>query len=319
MGGLICILLRIFSVRCNKKTVHWSLQTASMGAQAHLTKRQDDLAVFPLALEDPPNDQAGRQARFTPKRHQSSCRHAQAGFLQAITTPNLTMVLISRSGSPALRLAAISNHLKSPIQLAASHGRRHPDGTSGPNSPQISTTRQIDLKKPNDRDLSITTTSNSSNGDRRELAGVQRWTDPRNYRYWLPVQTRWSDNDSYGHMNNAKYYHLFDTIVNKFLLEECKEEDPSMGLVVHSDCNYLQPIGFPTPVMLGLATERIGRSSIVWRVGLWSATRELARDDRTGCHAFGSFVHVFVNKQSRKKSEITPAVNAGASRLLVSS
>jgi acyl-CoA thioesterase FadM len=91
----------------------------------------------------------------------------------------------------------------------------------------------------------------------------------------------------------------------------------------------MKPVGFPTVVILGLAVERIGRSSVVWRIGLWSTRSDYSthesdhqtivdtRDDEIGCHAFGNFVHVFVDHSFRQKIEISPLVRAGASRLLV--
>ncbi|KAI7940591.1 hypothetical protein MJO28_012876 [Puccinia striiformis f. sp. tritici] len=177
-----------------------------------------------------------------------------------------------------------------------------------------------------------TTSTNHSSSQNSKQGESTRWTNPNNYRFWLPIQTRWSDNDAYGHMNNTKYYELFDTIVNKYLREECREKVPSMGLVVHSSCSYLQPIGFPSPVILGLGVEKIGKSSVIWRIGLWSTTtpnktspptpesvvnqHQLIRDDSMGCIAFGQFVHVFVDHSSRSKIEISPVVRLGASRLL---
>ncbi|KAI9629803.1 hypothetical protein KEM48_012583 [Puccinia striiformis f. sp. tritici PST-130] len=162
-----------------------------------------------------------------------------------------------------------------------------------------------------------------------ETGESTRWTNPNNYRFGCPFKL---DNDAYGHMNNTKYYELFDTIVNKYLREECREKVPSMGLVVHSSCSYLQPIGFPSPVILGLGVEKIGKSSVIWRIGLWSTTtpnktspptpesvvnqHQLIRDDSMGCIAFGQFVHVFVDHSSRSKIEISPVVRLGASRLL---
>lgn len=38
------------------------------------------------------------------------------------------------------------------------------------------------------------------------------------YGYFLPIQTRWQDNDQYGHVNNAVYYSYFDTIINHYLI-----------------------------------------------------------------------------------------------------
>ncbi|MEK7972301.1 acyl-CoA thioesterase, partial [Burkholderia contaminans] len=34
------------------------------------------------------------------------------------------------------------------------------------------------------------------------------------YRHFLPITTRWMDNDVYGHVNNVVYYSYFDTVVN---------------------------------------------------------------------------------------------------------
>ncbi|OAV93305.1 hypothetical protein PTTG_27367 [Puccinia triticina 1-1 BBBD Race 1] len=236
--------------------------------------------------------------------------------------------LCSRSGgvratmtslqSPAsLRLAAISYHLQgsgaSPVGRSLDGQERSIFGSPANTPPGQQSSRPSN------------TPDQPTQHNPPPSASIE-WSDPSNYRYWLPVQTRWSDNDAYGHMNNTKYYELFDTIVNKFLREECKEEEPSMGLVVHSECNYLKPVGFPTRVIVGLATEHIGRSSVVWRVAVWSTRAELAkeegidparlRDDLIGCHAFGNFVHVFVDQSSRKKTEITQIIRSGASRLL---
>ncbi|KAG0146656.1 hypothetical protein CROQUDRAFT_62655 [Cronartium quercuum f. sp. fusiforme G11] len=147
------------------------------------------------------------------------------------------------------------------------------------------------------------------------------WDCSQTYRYWIPIQTRWSDNDQYGHMNNAYYYHLFDTVANRFLIEKCTPANSSapMAFVVSSDCTYLRPVGFPTPLLIGLATEHIGRSSVRWRFGLWPARLDSSNQGEAGCAAFGSFTHVFVDPQSHASVEMNPAVRSGASSLLISS
>ncbi|MEE8366616.1 MAG: hypothetical protein V3R76_12590 [Gammaproteobacteria bacterium] len=35
----------------------------------------------------------------------------------------------------------------------------------------------------------------------------------------MPIQIRWMDNDTYGHVNNVIYYAYFDTIANAFLIK----------------------------------------------------------------------------------------------------
>lgn len=39
------------------------------------------------------------------------------------------------------------------------------------------------------------------------------------YRHWAKIQTRWGDNDAYGHVNNTIHYEWFDTVVNAWLFE----------------------------------------------------------------------------------------------------
>ncbi|KAH9822179.1 HotDog domain-containing protein [Melampsora americana] len=160
------------------------------------------------------------------------------------------------------------------------------------------------------------------------------WKHAKTYRYWMPIQTRWSDNDQYGHMNNAYYYHLFDTTVNKFLIENCPDDRgaPPVAFVVSSSCTYLAPVGFPTTLLIGLATEHVGRSSVRWRLGLWparAAVRQpesvekignvilaLERDEEAGCAAFGSFTHVFVDSVTRSSVEMNSKVREATTSLL---
>lgn len=42
------------------------------------------------------------------------------------------------------------------------------------------------------------------------------------YGYFLPIQTRWQDNDQYGHVNNVVYYSYFDTIINQYLIRSVR-------------------------------------------------------------------------------------------------
>ena len=39
------------------------------------------------------------------------------------------------------------------------------------------------------------------------------------YPYFVPITTRWMDNDVYGHVNNVAYYSYFDTAANRYLIE----------------------------------------------------------------------------------------------------
>ncbi|WP_245409840.1 acyl-CoA thioesterase [Pararhizobium haloflavum] len=110
------------------------------------------------------------------------------------------------------------------------------------------------------------------------------------------MQTRWADNDQYGHMNNVVHYQLFDTAINGWLIEagllDVKAGE-TVGLVVETGCHYFAEMAFPDQVTAGIATERIGTSSVSYRIALFRATEERAA-------AQGRFVHVYVDRVSRR-------------------
>ena len=111
------------------------------------------------------------------------------------------------------------------------------------------------------------------------------------YVVWRRATTRWADDDAYGHMNNATYYELFDTAVNAHLFEATGvnvRRLPAIGVVAETSCRYFREIGFPEPVDMGLAVERVGSSSVVYRIGLFQG-------DATEAAADGRFVHVYVD------------------------
>jgi acyl-CoA thioesterase FadM len=114
------------------------------------------------------------------------------------------------------------------------------------------------------------------------------------YVAWRQATTRWADDDVYGHMNNATYFELIDTAVNAHLLEATGVDIrtlPAIGVVAEVSCRYFREIGFPQPVDIGLAVERIGTSSVVYRIGLFQGAGHDAA-------AEGRFVHVYVDNSS---------------------
>jgi acyl-CoA thioester hydrolase len=113
------------------------------------------------------------------------------------------------------------------------------------------------------------------------------------------ITTRWDDEDVYGHVNNAAYYAFFDTAVNGYLIEATGTDIrrlPAVGLVAETGCVYRREMRFPDPVEVGLAVDRLGTSSIVYRLGLFQGESAEAA-------AEGRFVHVYVDQQTR---EVTP-------------
>ncbi len=112
--------------------------------------------------------------------------------------------------------------------------------------------------------------------------------------HWSRATTRWADMDGFGHMNNARYFELIDTAIDLHLQEVCSGVDTlaAIGVVAEVSCRYFQEIGYPDPVDLGVAVEKVGRSSVVYRVGLFQGGTGADTDEAS---AEGRFVHVYVD------------------------
>jgi acyl-CoA thioesterase FadM len=138
---------------------------------------------------------------------------------------------------------------------------------------------------------------------------VSESTRPRrptrsDYAVWRRATTRWADDDAYGHMNNATYYELFDTAVNAHLFEATGlnvRRLPAIGVVAETSCRYFREIGFPEPVDIGLVVERVGSSSVIYRIGLFQGDSDEAA-------AEGRFVHVYVDNFESREPGATRAV-----------
>ncbi|RAR49931.1 (3S)-malyl-CoA thioesterase [Paraburkholderia unamae] len=122
------------------------------------------------------------------------------------------------------------------------------------------------------------------------------------YRHFLPIGTRWMDNDVYGHVNNVVYYSYFDTVVNEYLIRAGAldiEHGATIGLVVETQCNYYAPLVFPERVEAGLRVARLGSSSVRYEVGLF-------REGEDAPAAQGHFVHVYVDRATRRPVSALP-------------
>lgn len=120
------------------------------------------------------------------------------------------------------------------------------------------------------------------------------------YPYYLTITTRWMDNDIYGHINNVVYYSYFDTVVNRYLIDEGVldiENGPVIGFAVESQCNYFKPMAFPDTIEAGLRIGRLGTSSARFEIGLFRDSEDLAS-------AQGHFVHVYVDRVSSRPCPI---------------
>src|SRR5215218_5990579 len=128
------------------------------------------------------------------------------------------------------------------------------------------------------------------------------------YVVWRQATTRWADDDVYGHMNNARYFELIDTAVNAHLAEATGVDIrtlPAVGVVAEVSCRYFREVGYPEPVDLGLVVERVGTSSVVYRIGIFQGVGHEAA-------AEGRFVHVYVanTDSSRGGRTTTPIPDA---------
>ncbi|EDM83991.1 MULTISPECIES: thioesterase family protein [unclassified Limnobacter] len=133
-----------------------------------------------------------------------------------------------------------------------------------------------------------------------------------NYPLHQTVQTRWHDNDIYGHVNNVVYYSYFDSVVNRYLIEEGGldiHNGEVVGFVVESQCKYLKPLAYPEPVTAGLRVGKLGNSSVRYELGLFNAAGELCAE--------GYFIHVFVNKASNTPTPIPEGIRSKLTLLVV--
>lgn len=141
------------------------------------------------------------------------------------------------------------------------------------------------------------------------------------YIVWQTATTRWADDDVYGHMNNARYFELIDTAVNAHLAEVTGTDIrslPAVGVVAEVSCRYFREIGYPRPVDLGLVADKVGTSSVIYRIGLFQGDPD---DEGAEAAAEGRFVHVYVDNTDPTRpvvpipdvvrSAVTPLLRTG--------
>jgi len=134
------------------------------------------------------------------------------------------------------------------------------------------------------------------------------------YRHFHAITTRWMDNDAYAHVNNVVYYSWFDTVVNEYLIRSGVldiQASQIIGLVVETHCNYFAPLAFPQAVVAALRVAHLGTSSVRYEVGLFAEDSDLAS-------AQGHFVHVYVDRVSRRAAPIGAALRAVLDQIRVS-
>lgn len=127
----------------------------------------------------------------------------------------------------------------------------------------------------------------------------------QDYPHHQQVQTRWHDNDIYGHVNNVVYYSYFDSVVNRFLIEQGGldiQQGDVVGFVVESQCKYMKPLAYPDTITAGLRVGKLGNSSVRYELALFNAQGELCAE--------GYFIHVFVNRASNTPVSIPQGIRS---------
>ena len=133
------------------------------------------------------------------------------------------------------------------------------------------------------------------------------------YPHLQQITTRWMDNDAYGHVNNVHFLSYFDTVVNTYLIGRGAldiQKSPVIGLVVETQCQYLAPITYPETVTAGVRVAHMGRSSVRYEIALFAG-------DSQSAAAQGHFVHVYVDRETRRPADLPAALRAALAPLEV--
>lgn len=137
----------------------------------------------------------------------------------------------------------------------------------------------------------------------------------KDYSWFTAITTRWSDNDIYGHVNNVIYYSYFDSVANRYLIDEGGlniHDGDTVGLVVNSGCDYYTPVAYPEALQGALRVDRLGNSSVQYGIGIFREGVDLA------C-ANGTFTHVFVDRASSRPVPIPPKMREALAAIAASS
>ena len=143
-------------------------------------------------------------------------------------------------------------------------------------------------------------------------------TPTQTYPHTVELQTRWGDNDIFGHVNNVVFYAFMDDAVNNYLIAHGVTQ---RRFVAQSNCRYVRPLAYPQPVEVGLGIAALGRSSVTYSMGIFSRpapsvlTGTATSEQREFC-AEGTFVHVFVDDETGRPTPMSEHTRAALSSLV---
>jgi acyl-CoA thioester hydrolase len=133
------------------------------------------------------------------------------------------------------------------------------------------------------------------------------------FAHWSSATTRWADMDGFGHMNNARYFELIDTAIDTHLQDAIGavvDDAETIGVFAEASCRFFQELAYPRPIDLGVAVERVGRSSVVYRVGLFQGSQDAAAEGRV------VVVYVDNTDPARPATPMPEAIRAAAEGIL---
>jgi acyl-CoA thioester hydrolase len=120
--------------------------------------------------------------------------------------------------------------------------------------------------------------------------------------------------DGYGHMNNATYFELIDTAIDLHLQETigaAADSIDTIGVFAEVSCRFFREVGYPAPVDLGVVVDRVGRSSVSYRVGLFQGD-----DDAAAAEGRVAVVYVDNTDPGRPAVPLPAEVRTAANALL---
>ncbi|TGN39196.1 acyl-CoA thioesterase [Marinobacter confluentis] len=135
--------------------------------------------------------------------------------------------------------------------------------------------------------------------------------DRSHYPVFYPIITRWMDNDIYGHVNNVTYYSYFDSVINRYLIDEGGldiHNAPVVGFMVSSSCQFRKPVAYPEALQAGLRVLKTGNKSVTYEAAIF-------RDGDTDAAAVGEMVHVFVDRASNRSTPIPANIRKALERI----
>ena len=78
---------------------------------------------------------------------------------------------------------------------------------------------------------------------------------------------------------------------------------PRSSVVVETLCRFHKELSFPEVIDAGIAVERLGRTSVKYNIGLF-------RQGDDAPAATGHFVHVYIDRETRKPTPVPDAIRA---------